>query len=108
MRLTTVHRTDDQAFAPVQATFDAPGGTIGRGLENMLVLADEPGSICRVQALVRVDESGCRLLNLSGMGFVAINGQPLAPEKETALHDGDEVRIGAYVLHAQESFARTD
>jgi FHA domain-containing protein len=105
MKLTAVRRTDEEAFSPVQANFEAPGGTIGRGLENLLVLADQPGNLCRVQAMVRVHDTACYLVNLSSMSSVSVNGQALAREQEVVLRHGDEVAIGAYVLHADDANA---
>jgi FHA domain-containing protein len=105
MKLTALRRTDAQAFAPIEAVFDAPGGTIGRSPENHLALAAAPGAICRVQAVLRVSETDCRLLNLSNMGPVSINGQPLARDQEAAVRHGDEVAIGAYVLRAEDDKA---
>lgn len=102
MKLTALRRTDEQAFAPVQAEFDVPGGTIGRGRENRLVLADEPGAICRVQAILRVSDTACYLVNLSGMGAVSVNGQAVARDQEVVVRHGDEVAIGAYVLQAND------
>ncbi|WP_454688483.1 FHA domain-containing protein [Achromobacter aloeverae] len=105
MKLTAIRRTDDLPFAPIEAEFPAPGGTIGRGRENRLVLDETPGALCRVQALVRVGDSACWLANLSDMAGVSINGEPLACEQEAALRHGDEVTIGAYVLHADDAAA---
>jgi FHA domain-containing protein len=105
MKLTALRRTDDQAFAPIQADFDVPGGTIGRGRENRLVLDDEPGAMCRVQAVLRISDTACYLANLSGMGGVSVNGHVVAPNQETVVRHGDEVTIGAYVLHADDAVA---
>ncbi|ALM85926.1 FHA domain-containing protein [Bordetella sp. N] len=105
MKLTAIRRIDESTFAAAQADFAAPGGTIGRGRENRLVLEDQPGGLCRVQAMVRVSDTASWLVNLSSMANVSINGDPLAPEQETALRHGDEVAIGLYVLLAEDPMA---
>jgi len=102
MKLTAIRRIDESAFAPVQADFTAPGGTIGRSRENQLVLEDQPGALCLVQAMVRVSDTGNWLVNLSSMANVSINGDPLAPDQEAALRHGDEVAVGLYVLQAED------
>jgi FHA domain-containing protein len=103
MKLTAIRRIDEEAFTPMQAEFRAPGGTIGRGRENRLVLADRAGALCLVQAMVRVSDTSCWLVNLSSMASVSINGDPLECDQEAALRHGDEVAIGAYVLHAEQA-----
>ena len=105
MKLTAIRRIDESAFAPAQADFTAPGGTIGRSRENKLVLEDQPGALCLVQAMVRVGDTGDWLVNLSSMANVSINGDPLARDQEAPLRHGDEVAIGLFVLQAEDEMA---
>lgn len=98
MTLTLIQRNTQGSAAPRRAEFRAPGGTLGRGAENHLVLPDEPGRLCRVQAALRIDPYACRLRNLSSMSVVSINDVPLAAGQELAVAPGDTVRIGSYVL----------
>lgn len=105
MKLTAIRRIDEAAFAPMEADFTAPGGTIGRARENRLVLDDQPGALCLVQAMVRVGDTGSWLVNLSSMANVSINGDPLARDQEAALRHGDEVAIGLFVLQAEDGMA---
>jgi FHA domain-containing protein len=105
MKLTVNRRTDAQPFRAAQAVFLAPGGTIGRAAENQLTLPDEPGGICRVQAAMRYRDGAWRLANLSGMSAVLVNGQAIGAAQELLLENGDEVEIGAYVLHVVDDAA---
>ncbi|WP_144630631.1 FHA domain-containing protein [Bordetella genomosp. 13] len=98
MTLTLIQRNPDASAAPRQAEFRAPGGTLGRDPANHLVLPDESGKLCRVQAALRVDPYACRLRNLSSMSFVSVNDVPLAAGQELSIAPGDTLRIGAYVL----------
>lgn len=101
MKLTVFQRAGDPAFEPIHAVFTAPGGTVGRSLDNQLALPDPTRGICRVQAAIRVnDEDAGFLLNLSDMSTVSVNGQALARDQEVPLHPGDELQIGDYRLRA--------
>jgi FHA domain-containing protein len=102
MKLALIGRTDQQPTHPLEATFEAPGGTIGRGRHNRMVLADAQPPLCRVQAVVRQDDDGWHLANLSEMAAVSINGQPLRRRHDARLRHGDEVTIGNYVLQARD------
>lgn len=94
-------------FTPVLIDFQAPGGTIGRSPENKLILPDDKGALCRVQAVVRISGDDCYLVNLSDMAQVSINGCVLGRDQEAPLHDGDEIAIGSYTLNAGEASARS-
>ncbi|OZI63156.1 FHA domain-containing protein [Bordetella genomosp. 11] len=99
MKLTVNRRLDAQPHTPTAAVFLAPGGTIGRALENQLALPDATG-LCRVQAALRYRDGGWRLANLSAMSAVTVNGMPLPAARDQLLENGDEVTIGPYVLSA--------
>jgi len=59
MRLTILQNQGDD---PIVCDFVPPGGTIGRSVDNDLVLPDPDRAISRLQALVHVAASGeCRL-----------------------------------------------
>lgn len=105
MTLTLIQRNPDASGAPRRADFRAPGGTLGRDPANHLVLPDDTGTLCRVQAALRVDPYACRLRNLSSMSQVSINDVPLAAGQELSIAPGDTLRIGAYVLGVELSQA---
>ncbi|WP_459615755.1 FHA domain-containing protein [Bordetella sp. 2513F-2] len=100
MRLTLTQRNATPDAAGCHAEFQAPGGTVGRGAENHLVLPDESGGICRVQAVVRVGADACYLHNLSSMSYVSLNDRPVRQGQEIPLSAGDVLRIGPYALEA--------
>jgi FHA domain-containing protein len=84
VKLTVFQRAGDPAFEPIHAVFTAPGGTVGRSLDNQLALPDPTRGICRVQAAIRVnDDDAGFLLNLSDMSTVSVNGQALARRSAT-------------------------
>src|SRR5690606_18416787 len=60
------------------ATFDftEPGGTIGRCPGNHLMLGDD-ASVGRVQAVVRIKDGHCSLMNVSSRTSMQLNGQAL-------------------------------
>ncbi|MGS1008391.1 FHA domain-containing protein [Achromobacter anxifer] len=104
MKLTVFQRAGDPAFEPIHTVFTAPGGTVGRSLDNQLALPDPTRAICRVQAAIRVNDMDAGfLLNLSEMSTVTVNGHALARDQEVPLHPGDELQIGDYRLRAEEA-----
>lgn len=105
MKLALIRRSDSQALHHFETVFEAPGGTIGRGRQNHLVLPDAPGSLCRVQAAVTHRDAAWHLSNLSSMSAVSVNGQQLGRGEIAPLCDGDEVAIGGFVLRMHDDAA---
>ena len=81
--------------------FRPPGGTIGRDHDNHLVLRDDTRQISRLQALLQVSDDACSLKNLSSVATIEVNDAPIPYAQAKALHDGDIVRIGPYLLRAE-------
>lgn len=101
MQLTVI----EHAGLPIQrgttAVFGPPGGTIGRNVDNHLVLPDETRQISRLQALLQIDGDRCVLKNLSSVSVVEVNSTPLSCADEHTLKAGDAIRIGTYLLRAE-------
>ena len=97
MRLTILQ---NQAEAPIATCdFMPPGGTIGRSVDNDLVLPDPDRAISRLQALVHVSPSGdCRLTNQGSVIAVIHNGNALTRGSQVTLSHGDTLSIGAYQI----------
>ena len=82
---------------PDRDHFYAPGGTIGRGTDNNLVLPDNDRTISRLQAIVHVDASGeCRVTNRGSVTRVVLNDIPLERGRQVELQDGDILGIDDY------------
>lgn len=101
MRLTVLEYGGEAPSPPLSMLFSAPGGTIGRGADNHLVLPDDTRQISRLQAVLQVGEAGARLKNLSPVCPIEINEKTLAQQEEHPLCAGDIVRIGAYLLRTE-------
>jgi len=87
-------------ITPTTVDFLPPGGTIGRSVDNDLVLPDEDRAISRLQALVHVAASGeCRLTNRGSVTSVMLNGVPLARGHQVELQHGDSLGIGDYQIN---------
>ncbi|WP_380180709.1 type VI secretion system-associated FHA domain protein TagH [Kalamiella sp. sgz302252] len=97
MRFTIV---ESKTEAPLTACdFAPPGGTIGRSVDNDLVLPDSERAISRLQAVVHVAGNGeCRLTNHGSVTAVLHNNVPLARGKQILLHHGDLLGIGDYQI----------
>lgn len=78
--------------------FQPPGGTIGRSVDNDLVLPDEKRAISRLQALVHIsaETHECRLTNRGSVTPVLLNDVPLERGQQVLLHDSDLLSIGYY------------
>ncbi|PKH26469.1 type VI secretion system-associated FHA domain protein TagH [Enterobacterales bacterium CwR94] len=97
MRFTLLNPPPDTDLTFVD--FQPPGGTIGRSLENDMVLPDEERTISRLQALVHLTASGeCRLTNHSSVTLVELNGVALARGHQVDLQHGDSLVIGPYQI----------
>ncbi|MFU9138669.1 type VI secretion system-associated FHA domain protein TagH [Erwinia tasmaniensis] len=97
MRFTIV---ESRTEVPVTACdFVSPGGTIGRSVDNDLVLPDAERAISRLQAVVQVTCNGeCRLTNHGSVIAVLHNHTPLARGSQTTLQHGDLLGIGDYQI----------
>lgn len=86
---------------PPQSSFEfsAPGGTIGRGTDNNLVLPDGDRAISRLQAIVHISADGeCRITNRGNVTRVLLNDIPLERGRQVELQDGDIIGIDEYRL----------
>jgi FHA domain-containing protein len=86
---------------PPQSSFEfsAPGGTIGRGTDNNLVLPDSDRAISRLQAIVHISADGeCRITNRGNVTRVLLNDIPLERGRQVELQDGDVIGIDEYRL----------
>ncbi|KJV35888.1 type VI secretion system-associated FHA domain protein TagH [Pantoea sp. SM3] len=99
MRFTII--TTKPGHQPPQTLFDflPPGGTIGRGVDNNLVLPDDDRTISRLQAIVHITADGeCRLTNRGNVTRVLLNDIPLERGRQVELQDGDILGIDDYQL----------
>lgn len=103
MRFTIIATKSGQPPPQGSCDFMPPGGTIGRGTENNLVLPDENRSISRLQAIVHVSANGeCQITNRGTVTLVHLNDIPLQRGRQVELQDGDIIRIDDYALQVSE------
>ncbi|MGB0127557.1 MAG: FHA domain-containing protein, partial [Rhodocyclaceae bacterium] len=88
---------------PLVFDFDETGGTIGRATTNQLVLPDPDRHISRVQATVLFRGGQYFLLDQGSANPVLVNGRTMGNGVQLPLADGDELRIGEYVLRVAAS-----
>jgi FHA domain-containing protein len=100
MQLTVIEHAGRPVQRGATAIFQPPGGTIGRNVDNHLVLPDETRQISRLQALLQVDGTRCVLKNLSSVSVIEVNSTPLACAEERPIEPGDAIRVGTYILRA--------
>ena len=99
MRFTII--TNKPGHQPPQSSCDflPPGGTIGRGVDNNLVLPDNDRAISRLQAIVHITADGeCRITNRGNVTRVELNDIPLERGRQVELQDGDILGIDEYRL----------
>ncbi len=103
MRFTIV--TNKPGHQPVQSRCDfyPPGGTIGRGTDNNLVLPDNDRAISRLQAIVHIAGNGeCRITNRGNVTRVVLNDIPLERGRQVELQDGDILGIDEYRIEVSD------
>ena len=84
----------------VECRLSGVGGTLGRAVENDLVL-DDPGKlISRIHAKVSF-QAGSYVLEDVGSNPSIVNDQPLGKGKEITLSHGDRIVIGDYQLEVR-------
>lgn len=99
--LLAVALNDQPLSQPIVAQFDAAGGTIGRADHNTMALPDPERHISRLQAEVVVRGRGFVIRNVGGANPIVAAGRALSRGEAAALTDGDEIRIGGYLLRVQ-------
>ncbi|MFZ6769555.1 type VI secretion system-associated FHA domain protein TagH [Undibacterium sp. Di26W] len=83
------------------AVFGSQKETIGRNIDNFLILPDPKHFVSRTQA--KVWSAGGRhfLHNLSLANPILVNGKEIPAESDQEIQAGDEIQIGLYVLQAE-------
>src|SRR6266850_965220 len=80
------------------ARFEEAGGTIGRGESNTLVLPDPERFISRTHATISFQAGGYLITDTGTKNPVVVNGRPLGSGSQARIGDGDQVKIGDYIL----------
>src|SRR5215813_3994629 len=80
------------------ARFEEAGGTIGRGESNTLVLADPERFISRTHATISFQAGGYLITDTGTKNPVVINGRALGSGSQARLGDGDQIKVGDYLL----------
>lgn len=89
--------------APLSALFGRERLTLGRGEDNFFVLPDPSREVARSQAALWHDGAHHRIANLSDATPLSLNGQELQAGQDAMIVPGDQVRIGLYLLKAEEA-----
>ncbi|WP_380180329.1 type VI secretion system-associated FHA domain protein TagH [Kalamiella sp. sgz302252] len=99
MRFTIITAKPGQRPPQQWVDFLPPGGTIGRGSDNNLILPDESRTISRFQAIVHVAADGeCRISSRGNVTRILLNNTPLGQDAQAVLKGGDVLGIGEYRL----------
>jgi len=80
------------------ARFEEAGGTIGRGESNTLVLPDPERFISRTHATISFQAGGYLITDTGTKNPVVVNGRPLGSGSQARLGDGDQIKVGDYML----------
>ncbi len=103
MRFTIISTKAGHQPPQGSCDFYAPGGTIGRGTDNNLVLPDEDRAISRLQAIVHVAADGeCKITNRGNVTRVVLNEIPLERGRQVELQDGDILAIDDYRIEVSD------
>ena len=103
MRFTIISTKSGHQPPQGSCDFYAPGGTIGRGTDNNLVLPDDDRAISRLQAIVHVAADGeCKITNRGNVTRVVLNEIPLERGRQVELQDGDILAIDDYRIEVSD------
>lgn len=103
MRFTIISTKAGHQPPQGSCDFYAPGGTIGRGTDNNLVLPDDDRAISRLQAIVHVTADGeCKITNRGNVTRVVLNEIPLERGRQVELQDGDILAIDDYRIEVSD------
>ncbi|MCX8959402.1 type VI secretion system-associated FHA domain protein TagH [Erwinia psidii] len=103
MRFTIIANKPGHQPPQSSCDFQPPGGTIGRGVDNNLVLPDDDRTISRLQAIVHITAEGeCRITNRGNVTLVHLNDIPLERGRQVDLQEGDILSIDEYRLQVSE------
>jgi predicted component of type VI protein secretion system len=108
LKLQATSFSNQPVLQALDAEFDELGGSIGRSEGNTLILHDEKRYISRTQASISFRGGVYYLRDHGSASPTFVNGSPVGNGNEVALRDGDELRIGEYVLVAHVGGAAPD
>jgi type VI secretion system FHA domain protein len=84
---------------PVMGTISGSGGTIGRGLDNVISLPDPMRLVSRQHVQFTLDSSGLfRVSNISSENTAYVNDEELLRGESRVLRHHDILVVGGYVL----------
>ena len=101
LTLVAVSLSEQPLSQPITASFDARGGTIGRADHNTMALPDPQRHVSRRQAEVVAHGATYSIRNVGAANPITVGGRSLGPGEAIALSDGDQIRIGGYLLQVQ-------
>lgn|GEM_PF-4425999 len=81
----------------------APSTRIGRARDNDLLL--QHPNVSQHHARLDLEEGGGVIVDLGSSNGTTVNGEELAPREPRGLHDGDEIRVGPFLLRYQAGAA---
>ena len=98
IKIQVISYNNQPLLQSLNAEFDELGGNIGRAEGNALVLNDPDRSISRIHAAVVYRGGQFFIRGLGSTMPVYLNDHPLNNGQDTAITNGDKIRIGDYVM----------
>jgi type VI secretion system FHA domain protein len=86
----------------LSAEFNELGGSIGRAVGNAIMLPDPERHISRTHATVMCRGGKYMIRDLGTATPVYVNGKALGNGREAPIGNGDEIRIGGYVMRVAD------
>ncbi len=100
LTLLAVSLNERPLSQPITAHFDSRGGTIGRADHNTMALPDPERHVSRLQAEIVASGPAFLIRNVGAANPIVVAGRPVACGETASLAQGDEIRIGGYLLQA--------
>lgn len=108
IKLSVVLYNSEAPQQTVSAIFGASGGTLGRSVDNHMVLHDPKRHLSRRQAFVASDGRRHTIVNLSLTNPLVVNGRELEAHREIEFAAGDQIVAGLFVLQAETIMPQVD
>ncbi|MCH8617981.1 type VI secretion system-associated FHA domain protein TagH [Undibacterium sp. TS12] len=101
IKIVVVSYNNEAPAEQSAAVFGPEPASIGRNVENFLVLPDPKHLVSRTQAKAWSTGGQHFVSNLSAANPILVNGKEIEAEVATEIHPGDQLQIGLYLLRAE-------
>ncbi len=105
MKISAINKTQP-ALAAACLQIVEPGLTIGSCPDADMTLVGAQNDVGRIQAIVRIEDDGYSVENMSATGCVVLNGKSMKLRQIVPLQPGDQLDVGGFGLSLEDETSR--